>query len=144
LRSAGITVIRDALVGSILEAKTVEIGGVFDPVSGKADESKAFAMRAAVGQELKEKFHADAWLQPSIVVVAASLSHDEARWDGASEGAGKGGFWKKFLATHSGAVPAMSIAVWLTDSTGRALYANAGCIQVVATVNLRGELAPVP
>lgn len=119
------------------DAKIKESGGVFDPTTGKADEAKVKTLNAAIGRELKARFNADALLIPSIRVVNAALSHDKARWDGVSEGAGKG-FWKAFVGTHSGSIRALSLVVALTDGDGQVLYTNGGGIQVLGNVTVGG------
>ena len=128
-----------ALFAGAIEAKTKEAGGVFDPTTGKADEAKVKALNAAIGRELKARFNADALLTPSIRVVNAALSHDQARWDGVTEGAGKGGFWKALVRTHSGSVRALSLVVVVADPEGQLLYAKGGGIQVLGNVTVGGD-----
>jgi hypothetical protein len=144
LKNAGIAVVPGSDVDPIIEAKTKEVGGVFDPTTGKADEAKVKALNAAIGRELKARFNADALLTPSIRVVNAALSHDQARWDGVTEGAGKGGFWKALVRTHSGSIRALSLVVVLADPEGQLLYAKGGGIQVLGNVTVGGDFERRP
>jgi hypothetical protein len=138
LRGAGLTVVPPEQVGPIVEERTREAGGLFDPVTGKVDESRARTLRAAIGRDLKERFGADAWIDPQVRVVHAPVSHDQAQWDGVSDAVNQG-FFQKLLLTHSGAMPALSLAVWLVDAQGAQLYANAGGIHVLSHITLGGS-----
>lgn len=144
LKNAGFAVVPATDAGPVIEQKTKDAGGVFDPTTGKADEAKVKALNAAIGHELKARFNADAVLVPSIRVVNAALSHDQAHWDGASEGAGKGGFWKAMVRTHSGSIRALSLVVILADPDGQLLYAKGGGIQVLGNVTMGGEIERRP
>ena len=144
LKNAGIAVVPGTEAGPIIEEKTKEAGGIFDPTTGKPDEAKLKALNASIGRELKGRFKADALLIPSIRVVSAALSHDQAKWDGASEGAGKGGFWKALVRTHSGSIRALSLVVVLADSDGQLLYVKGGGIQVLGNVTMGGEFEQRP
>jgi hypothetical protein len=144
LKNAGFAVVPPTDAGPIIEEKTKEAGGIFDPTTGKPDEAKVKALNAAIGRELKARFNADALLTPSIRVVNAALSHDQAHWDGATEGAGKGGFWKALVRTHSGSIRALSLVVVLADPEGQLLYAKGGGIQVLGNVTMGGEFERRP
>jgi hypothetical protein len=102
------------------------------------------ALNAAIGRALKARFNADALLIPSIRVVNAALAHDQAHWDGATEGAGKGGFWKALVRTHSGSMRALSLVVVLADPEGQLLYVKGGGIQVLGNVTVGGEVERRP
>ena len=144
LKNAGIAVVPGTEAGPIMEEKTKEAGGIFDPTTGKPDDAKVKALSAAIGRELKARFNADALLVPIIHVVSATLSHDQAHWDGASERAGKGGFWKALVRTHSGSIRALSLVVVLSDPEGKLLYAKGGGIQVLGNVTMGGEFEQRP
>lgn len=144
LVEAGLTVVPPSDVGPVIDAATKQLGGLFDPVTGKLDEAKAKAVDAAVGKELRARFNADAFLEPSVRVVLAKFSNDEARWHGTQEGTGKG-FWKAvLLQTHSGEIPALSLFVFLTDAQGARLYAKPGGIQVIGKVTFGGKFENRP
>lgn len=140
LKAAGLAVVPASETGPIIEAKRKEVGGVFDPTTGKLDEAKARVLSGVIGRELKARFNADALLTPTIGVVNAALVHDQARWDGVTEQAGKGGFWKAFVATHSGYIRALSLVVFLADPEGQLLYVKGGGIQVLGNVTAGGEV----
>lgn len=144
LKNAGIAVVPATYVGPIIDQRVKEAGGIFDPTTGQADEAKVKALNAAIGRELRAQLNADALLTPSVRVVIASLSQDQAHWDGATEGAGKGGFWKALLRTHSGSIRALSLVVVLAGSEGQLLYAKAGGIQVLGNVTLGGVVERRP
>ena len=144
LKAAGLAVVSPEEVSPILAAKTKEIGGIYDPETGRVDEAKSKALEAAVLREVRSKFGADALMSPFIRVVTASLSHDTAAWDGTTQEAGQGGIWKAMLATHSGSIPALTLTVWLSGGEGQPLYAKSGGIQVLGKVSLQGHIGQVP
>ncbi len=144
LQEAGLKVVGPAEVGPILEEQATKLGGLFDPVTGNPDEAKTKRYQEACAVQLRSRFAADALLRSDVRVVLARLDHDQAKWDGMSENAGVGGFWKALLATHSGTIRALSFVARLSDMEGRLLYAKGGGVQVLAQVNLKGESVPVP
>ena len=144
LRDAGLRVIPGVEVGPVLDAVDAELGGVFDPVTGKANEAKVKAVREEGARRLKDRLGADAVLRADIRVVMARLDHDVARWDGVTDQAGAG-FWKQFLSgTHSGRIPALSFVVRLVRADGTELYANAGGLRVIQRIGMGGKIEPVP
>lgn len=144
LRDAGLKVIPGAEVGPVLDAVLAERGGIFDPVTGRADPVKAKAVRDENMRRLKERFGADALLRADIRVVNARLDHDVAYWDGVTEQAGTG-FWKQFLTgSHSGRVPALSFVVVLVGADGTELYAKAGGLRVLARIGIGGKSETIP
>src|SRR5436305_7436649 len=72
LKAAGIATVPATVVGAIIDEKIKAAGGIYDPSTGKPDEAKLTALSMAVGKELKERFNADALLNPSIRVAIAS------------------------------------------------------------------------
>lgn len=143
LQEAGLRVVAPAEVGPIMDEQAAKLGGLFDPVTGKPDEAKTKRYHEAIAADLRSR-GADALLRCDVRVVAARLDHDQARWDGMSENAGVGGFWKALLATHSGTIPALSFVARLSDLEGKLLYAKGGGIQILVEVKLNGETVPVP
>src|SRR2546425_3341536 len=50
LKNAGFAVVPPTEAGPIIEEKTKEAGGIFDPTTGKPDETKVKALNAAIGR----------------------------------------------------------------------------------------------
>jgi hypothetical protein len=144
LKNAGIAVVPATDAGPIIEEKTKETGGILDPTTGKPDEAKVKALDAAIGRELRARFNADALLTPSIRVVNAALSHDQATGTERRKGPAKGGFWKALVRTHSGSIRALSLVIVFADPEGQLLYAKAGGIQVLGNVTMGGEFEQRP
>jgi hypothetical protein len=143
LGAAGIAVVPAAEVAPVVEAKTKEAGPLFDPETGKIDQERAKARRAAIGQALKERFGADVWIEPQVRVVRAPVGQDVARWDGVSEPV-YAGLLQTILVKHSGSVPALSFYVWLSNVEGEYLYVNAGGLQVLDRIALGGRYVKRP
>lgn len=134
LQAAGLVVIPPAEVGPVLDAAIAAQGGIFDPATGALVEAKARAGKEAALVQLREKYRADALLRVDLHLVMAVLSQDVAYWDGVSERAG-GSFLKTlFVGSHSGRIPALSLAAFLTAADGTELYAKAGGLRILGTV----------
>ncbi len=143
LREAGISVVGSDRARVIWDSMTTALNGIYDPVTGRRDEEKAKAVRLHTYRELKAELNIDAMLFSQVGVVPAKLDNDQARWDGASEGAARKKFWKAVLGvSHSGTIPALSLQVVLSDTDDTDLYQNAGGIQVLAKAGV-GGLQPV-
>jgi hypothetical protein len=110
------------------------VGGFYNPTTGARDSAKVTAARARARRELQDRFGADGWLHPQIVVVGADFSGGTAKWDGAKESYQS--FGGKLLAAlvgvrTYGTSSALSLLVVLEDMQGKAEYANRGGIQLL-------------
>jgi hypothetical protein len=137
LRQAGFTVVPAQQVGEIREAKERELGGLFDPQTGKLDEAKLTALMSFVRGELGTRFSADAVLLARVRTVTANFGYAplagvRAKWDGATESLETGGFDKVVSPRGNGTVDALSLLVNIEDLNGSSLYAHAGGIQVLS------------
>jgi hypothetical protein len=133
LRTAGYSVIPSEEAGAIWRRVTDSIGGLFDPASGQRDSTRFARARELTMRELHDRFQADAWLHPQIVVAPAKFNSGTAEWDGTTQSYQS--FGKKFLAAlfgveTSGRAPALSVMVILEDLDGRSLYVNQGGLQL--------------
>lgn len=144
LREAGFATIPADASRGLWDSLTAQVGGFFDPVTGEVDEAKLKTVRIQMYRELKAERQIDAMLFTALAIVPAKLEHDRASWDGTSQGAGKGKFWKALLGvSHSGTLPALSLHVVLSDTDDTDLYENAGGIELLAKVSASGSV-PVP
>ncbi len=136
LREAGFATVPSREYAVIRAHATRRVGGYFDPVTGRRDESKFRAVREQILRGLRTDFNADAVLHPNIEVVTAQWNGMFAKWDGASESTGGG-------PRASGQVSALSLVVTIEDMQGVNLYVNRGGIQLLAKV-LGAGYHPVP
>src|SRR5258705_7968705 len=67
LRQAGFTVVPAQQVGEIRAAKESELGGLFDPPTGKLDDAKAATLMSFVRSEVETRFGADALLLSRVL-----------------------------------------------------------------------------
>src|SRR2546425_630769 len=119
---AGLTVIPSREVGAVWRRLMDSVHGFYSPITGERVPEKYDAVRSGTLRDLKERFHADAWLRPRIQVVPVDYAGGKAFWDGASEGVGSG---------TSGTVAALTLVVALSDTTGSDVYIGRGGIQVL-------------
>jgi hypothetical protein len=116
-----------------------EVGGFFDPLTGKADNDKYKKVKDLCRRELATKFHADAVLYPSLQSFSVSFYNDFAAWDGTSESVTDANWVERaFAGTHNGSVTALSLCVVLLDTEGNILYTKCGGIQLLAKANSGG------
>jgi hypothetical protein len=143
LRAGGFVVIPAKEVADLWAASKKELGGFYDPVTGKRDDAKYEAARKRALQGVREKLHADAVLFPSIQYVPVHFANDRAEWHGTSEKLASG--WQTvFVGSHSGSSHAFSLRTILEDSNGRSLFVNHGGIQLAAKIAGRDFVAVPP
>ncbi len=145
LEAAGFTVIPCAEYASIWDPMVEQMGGLYDPVTGDADEGKLEAIRLHTANELVGRFNIDAFVRPAIVVTKASWSGNTATWDGVKDATtGKTGFWASFVASdYSGSIPALSLVLPITSTNGETYYVGRGGIQLFAHFSL-GTFVNIP
>ncbi|MCH7947337.1 MAG: hypothetical protein IIC66_06005 [candidate division Zixibacteria bacterium] len=121
----------DSLQGYFIK----QLGGLFDPYSGKLDLEKTRTWRRTLISEVEKKYKVDAILFTRISTVSAHFFRDQAKWDGVTESIGKDRFFKSLLGLkHSGSIPALSLIVELRATNDSLLYQNAGGIQVLQKI----------
>lgn len=144
LREAGFSIVPSRESAEIFERMKKQLGGFFDPITGKRDEAKFKAAAEQTRRELSTKFNVDAILHPSIRVVRASFSANRANWHGTSESLTSGGFLEAVLGgTYQGTVGALSLLINVEDRNGVDLYLNGGGIQALARLS-GGKFIPIP
>lgn len=149
LREAGFSTVPSAEYAEIWKRMTEKVGGYFDPVTGKRDESKFKALRKHCLRELSTKYNANAVVYPEIRFVKANFSGNTASWHGTSESVKvpTEGVLQALLSGgggHYGTLAALSLVVTIKDMDEVEMYVNPGGIQVLARVSSRGKFVPVP
>ena len=145
LEELGLAVIPSKEYQEIWERLSKQIGGAFDPITGKRDDAKVKTLIGYVSNELRTKHNADALLHPMIQPVKAPFNAGNARWHGTAEAVAPEGFWNKFLMGESrGTTSALSLIVTIENMNGVDLYVQAGGIQVLAKLNSRRQFVEIP
>ena len=138
LREAGFLTVPSNEFGEIWKRMTEQVGGYFDPISGKRDESKLKTVREYTYRELSTKFNADAILHSHFQVFKVNWSRRIARWHGASESIMPAGqqVLEAFAGiSRSGTVSALSLTVSLQDTNEANLYLNSGGLQLLSKLS---------
>lgn len=137
LRGMGFTVVPSKEYSAVWKQMTEQLGGYFDPVTGKRDETKYKAVRTHSLREMNTKFKADAILHSIVRVVQARFSSNTARWDGVTENIqASGGTWKALLVgPQHGTIGALSLGVFIEDPNEVPMYSDAGGLQAVAKLS---------
>ncbi|MDX8412109.1 MAG: hypothetical protein R8K46_09625 [Mariprofundaceae bacterium] len=136
LSEAGFSVVPSKEYRDIRKRMIEQVGGYFDPETGKRDETKFKTVNEHSLREINRKFNADAVLFPTIVIVKVPFYSGPfqilVEWDGVREQIDTRGGFIRFLdtSTKSGTVGALSLVVVIKDITETALYVNRGGIQV--------------
>src|SRR5882672_10257319 len=92
LRDAGFSVVPSREYAEIFKRMAQTVGGYFDPVTGRRDESKSKMVREYTLREVNMKFNASAVLYPIVRVVKATFAGGRAKWDGVTDPTATGGF----------------------------------------------------
>jgi len=128
LSHAGYRVVPAAESQAIWDRLADSLGGLFDRASGQIDSVRLTTVRAGTLRELRERFHADAWLHPLIVIASAHFKSGTAKWDGTKQV-----FGKKFLGLNLesgyGTTPALSLDV-IIETMQELLHSVAGTRQL--------------
>ncbi len=129
LSHAGYRVVPAAESQAIWDRLTDSLGGLFDPVSGQVDTTMLRNIRALTLRELRERFHADAWLHPIMVIASADFRRGTAKWDGTKQA-----FGRKLLGitigTTYGTTPALSLHVVVEGMDGKVLFDTQAGLQL--------------
>ncbi len=147
LRAGGFQIVPAQESEAIWKRISDSVGGFFNAVTGARDSAKVEAARTGALRELHDKFGADGWLHPKIVVVGADFKGGTAKWDGAKESYQS--FGGKLLAalvgvTTYGTSSALSFLVALEDMHGRDEYADRGGIQLLYKPGRGNQFHEVP
>ncbi len=130
LQEGGYQVVPSSEYAAIWKQMVEQLGGFFDPITGKRDEQKVKTVREHTLRELAAKTKADAILDSAVSPMKVSFANNRAAWHGTSEYLISGGALAAFLApTFSGTVTALSLVVDLSDIHDVEMYVNAGGIQ---------------
>lgn len=144
LMEAGFSIVPSQESAAIWKRTTEQVGGYFDPVSGKRDEEKFKTVREQTFRELKTKYNADAFLFPAIRVFKINWSGTMAYWHGTSEAIILLNLGEiLFGGRKNGTVGALSLTVSIEDTNAVPLYVNYGGIQLLSKVSRSGFI-PVP
>jgi hypothetical protein len=131
LKEGGFVPVPSQELDAVWKRMKEQLGGFFDPITGKRDEAKFKTAREHALRELQAKTKADAVLYPSIQFIKVNFFSNQATWHGTSESLLTGGFWGNFLAgQRSGTTTALSLYVTVEDINGVDMYVNVGGIQL--------------
>ena len=132
LRAQGFAVVPSSEYTAVWKRMIEQLGGYFDPLTGKKDETKFKAVRTHSLRELNARFKADAVLHPAVRVVPARFSNNTASWDGVTDTvlAGGGGWQAIFAGPRQGTISALTFMVFIEDPNEVLMYSNGGGLQV--------------
>ena len=136
LKEGGFIPVPSQEMDAIWKRMKEQLGGFFDPVTGKRDEVKFKTAREHTLREIQAKTKADAVLHPAIHLIKVNFGNNQAAWHGTSESLVPGGFWATFITgANHGTTSALSLYVTLEDIHGVELYVNMGGIQLAAKLS---------
>jgi hypothetical protein len=140
LQSFGYRVISPAQVEPVWRS-LADTAKIFDPVTGELDSARAIVIERAMAREVAARFGADAWLVPGYRLRQASYRSGWCAWDGTKQYVQTKGELLKLAVlgmTKSGTVPALSLRVAVSDSSGRTVFLNHGGLQALVRVTAGG------
>ncbi len=132
LRSRGFQVVGPEIPGEIWDRLINQVGGIYDPVSGRLDEERFEAVRGHFLSELAGRHDVDAVLHSQLAVVPAKFYGQIAKWCGAEQDIM--GFWDAMAVggTVSGTTGALCLRIVIEDMKGTDMYVGEGGIEVLA------------
>jgi hypothetical protein len=132
LAQLGFRLIAPSAYARVAEAAAAEVGGIYDPITGKPAPDKAKAAQEVLVRRLRETHAVDAILSAEFTRVGAPYDiQGEAAWDGATQSvfAVPGGWTGK---AYTGTQSALSLLVRLEDIAGQHLYSRRGGIELTS------------
>jgi hypothetical protein len=145
MQAGGFTTIADQEFETRWKRAAEEVGGLYDPMSGKLDVEKFKAVRQKVFRALQSKFGVEGVLDVRVIPALASFGYGVANWDGTRQEIQPGALLLGIAGAYSiGKVGALSFGAWLRDMDDQILFANVGGIQVTSTLSFGGKFLPVP
>jgi hypothetical protein len=168
LRAAGFEVLSGAVYDSIRTERILEVGGLFDPITGQRFDDRVVLVERRTRQALIEEYQAEGFLIQEIMTVPAYYSGVVAEWDGTRQsliGPEEVASDLEFAALVvdlllcsdetttgcedvrqgiTGALPALSLMVRLENSIGAMLYTGRGGIELLELLDDTGEPYPQP
>ena len=142
LRGAGLTVVPAAAYQAIWDRILRQLGGFFDPITGKRDDRKFAVARAELLDELAGRYATKVLLFSELQIVDAEVDDGLARWDGTSQVIldRSSDVLARFRDTFEpdefgggddGIVGAVTLMVAVDGSDGGELYRNFGGVEVL-------------
>jgi hypothetical protein len=133
LEAAGFRVVDVAEVRSILDQASVDVGGLFDPHTGRVIEDRYEPVRSALYRELGRRYQADAVLYARVEPVELFLTNGKVSYCGLEDDPV---YWPGKLGVFSGTtttVVALCLSASLRDMEGRDLYGIRHGLETVET-----------
>ena len=130
LREAGFSVVSSKHYRDIWKRMIEQMGGYFDPKTGKRDGSKFKAVQEHCYRELGRKYKPDAVLISRILIVEApfhqGFNNLVAQWDGTEERFDVRHGAIRFLDTSvkTGTIPALSLRITVNDVSCTNMFVN--------------------
>ena len=142
VRGQGFTVIPHDSTDAVAKEASDSLGGLYDPMTGDADTIRFRAIRDATRRRLIARFGTDLWLRAYIGSEGVQFRGERATWHGTTEITGAtGGVGRLLIGTKYGTIPALTLEVFVSDTTGRTVYRGAGGIQLLMKAG-RGVAKP--
>jgi len=119
----------------------LQLGGAYDPVTGKLDGAKRIALKAAIAEALAKCCQVDAVMTASFERRHAAFGGDGiAHWDGVSQNIfGEDKPANVSSPPREGVQPALSLDVRLEDLQDNALYEGRGGVQLTVKYETSGN-----
>ena len=149
LLAHGFSTVSEAVSDSVRTAHILDVGGLFDPVTGHRYDDRAMLVERRTRQTLIDEHGVDGFLVQEIWTVPVFYSRKEAKWDGTRQ--------RLSLPEDDGiACPAgdpdscegvlraLSFMVRLENSFGAMLYTGRGGIELLELLDNRGQPYPLP
>lgn len=134
--SAGFELIDAERFSEIHDRINRDLGGIYDPMTGRLIDDRAESLKEYVEREYNETYAPQGELFVAVVHVGAAFSGNKARWHGVEQASsGKEGFWANFNTDGRGVMPALSLVVVVQDAAEERLFAAVGGIELASVLS---------
>ncbi|HEY5754603.1 MAG TPA: hypothetical protein VIU34_02210 [Steroidobacter sp.] len=134
LQEAGFKVVPPDELRASRETAAAAVGKLFDPITGEADELKLEQYQQSIWKDYRSRHQVDGYVFSALVTRSATESQGSSEWDGATDSTTGLGALANFMSgskRQMAVVPALSVAVWLTDTNMNMQYLAAGGLHLL-------------
>lgn len=144
LEAAGRRVVGPEVWEEIWARYAGDVGDIFDPSTGKADEQRYMTVRDAVVRELADAHGIDGWLRVFVGVNESFGVSDQAKACGGSAPPYWPGGWKK-TANHGAVIVRIAcLVVVVNDVDGKELFSALAPIEGIETYDRQTRAIRTP
>lgn len=134
LQEAGFKVVPPDELRASRETAAAAVGTLYDPITGEADKLKLEQYQQLIWKDYRSRHQVDGFVMSALVPSSATENQGSSVWDGVTDSTTGQGALASFLSgskRQMAVVPALSLAVWLTDTDLNMQYLASGGLHLL-------------